>query len=71
MADNNITVVLHLTTDEAAAFATLLHRLNLDRLHQISWRGQGDTEITVTHWGAVVLRLRDELGRQGYTEVRA
>jgi hypothetical protein len=70
MADSNITLSIVLSTDEAIDFATLLHRLDVNRLLAMSWRGLGDTEITVAHWGAVVTRIKDELARLGYPEAR-
>jgi hypothetical protein len=70
MPTPNITLAIALSTDEAIDFATLLHRLDVNRLLSMSWRGLGDTEVTVAHWGAVLTRIKDELARLGYQAVR-
>jgi hypothetical protein len=70
MAEPNVTLTITLSTDEAIDLAVLLGRLNLAQLRSLSWRAQGDTEATLAHWGAIVLRMQDELTRLGYPEVR-
>ena len=70
MPAQSITLTIVLSTAEALDFSVLLHRLGVNRLLSLSWRGLGDTQVTVANWGAVLHRLKDEMTRLGYPEVR-
>jgi hypothetical protein len=71
MPEPSVTLAIVLSTDEATDFAVLLSRLNLSQISRFSWRGLGDTELTVANWGLVLTRLQDEMARLGYPAVRA
>ena len=71
MPEPSVTLAIVLSTDEATDFAVLLSRLNLSQISRFSWRGLGDTEITVANWNLVLTRLQDEMARLGYPAVRA
>ena len=71
MAEPSVTVTVILSTAEATDFAVLLSRLNLIQISRFSWRGLGDTEITVANWNLVLTRLQDEMARLDYPAMRA
>jgi hypothetical protein len=70
MAESNVTLTITLSTAEAVDFATLLRRLDVKQLLRFTWRSLGDTDLTIARWGDVLLRLKEELTRQGYSGVR-
>ena len=70
MAEDNIILTITLSTAEAADLAVLLKRLKLNEISRFSWRGLGDTEVTIANWGIVLTRLKDEMARIGYPGVR-